>query len=407
MAMDIIWEKVFTSTADSFIAKGVGVVNVSGETLVAYWARSAEQANIYRSTDNGRTWALVKDGFGFQTAGIARGPLLSPAPDVVLLGFDGLVTGTWRIRRSTDAGVTWTDVFTGPSGAVDRVFSGAKGDSGRYLFGGQLVSTNQAGVIPSDDRGVSWGSIVTVSTGNTMVRGLGRVWNTPTLVAGFPFTQTSANQYGRSTNNGDTWTLSTQQLPGPNYAGSVSIALEAVESMEGQLMLMCGDGDTTSPDIWIWRSVDGGVNWTRVATSGIVGYTPGVGGCCSILYYGGGAVIVNTYGLTVPFRLSTDYGVTFPTQTSVKAGHTLDNNLKFYQMAKTDDGHVIAVAKTGGGSTFEIWLGMVIGAPSQRHYNDQIALSLFDAEATYDAGPAAWANANAVTMQDFDNDSPH
>ena len=404
--MQITWEKVFTSTADSFIAKGVGVVNVGGTRLVAYRAVSAEQANIYRSADNGNTWVLVKEGFGFQTAGIARGPLLSPAPDIVLLGFDGLFTGTWRIRRSVDAGDTWTDEFTGATGTVDRVFTGAKGGSGRYLFGGQLIGSNQAGAIYSDDNGDTWSSVVSVSPGNNMVRGLGGIGGS-TLVAGFNFTQTSTNQYGRSTDNGATWTLSTQQLPGPNYAGSVAINLEAVVSMGGSLVLMCGDGGVTSPDIWLWRSTDGGVTWSRVATGGIVGYTPGVGGCCSLFYYGAGAVLAHTYGLSVPFRLSTDFGVTFPIQTIVKTGHSLDNSLKFYQMAKTDDGHIIAVAKYDSGATFEIWLGVVTDPPSQRHYNDQIALSLFDAEVNYDAGPAAWANANAVSMTDFDDDSPH
>ena len=33
---------------------------------------------------------------------------------------------------------------------------------------------------------------------------------------------------------------------------------------------------------------------------------------------------------------------------------------------------------------------------------DQLMLSLFDREATYDAGPAAWLAANACGMDDFD-----
>lgn len=43
----------------------------------------------------------------------------------------------------------------------------------------------------------------------------------------------------------------------------------------------------------------------------------------------------------------------------------------------------------------------------QRHVLDQLMLSLFDKEASYDAGPAAWANANACSLLEFDDASAH
>ena len=39
----------------------------------------------------------------------------------------------------------------------------------------------------------------------------------------------------------------------------------------------------------------------------------------------------------------------------------------------------------------------------ERHYLDQLSLSLFDKEATYDAGPASWAAAGASSMRDMDD----
>ena len=43
----------------------------------------------------------------------------------------------------------------------------------------------------------------------------------------------------------------------------------------------------------------------------------------------------------------------------------------------------------------------------QRHYLDQLMLSLFDKEATYDAGPGGWLAANACSMLEFDDASAH
>lgn len=43
----------------------------------------------------------------------------------------------------------------------------------------------------------------------------------------------------------------------------------------------------------------------------------------------------------------------------------------------------------------------------QRHYLDKLMLSLFDKEATYDAGPAGWTSTSAVSMLDFNDASGH
>lgn len=43
----------------------------------------------------------------------------------------------------------------------------------------------------------------------------------------------------------------------------------------------------------------------------------------------------------------------------------------------------------------------------ESHYVDQLTLSLFDKEAVYDAGPAAWDGTAACSMMDFDDASAH
>jgi hypothetical protein len=42
-----------------------------------------------------------------------------------------------------------------------------------------------------------------------------------------------------------------------------------------------------------------------------------------------------------------------------------------------------------------------------RHYLDKVMMSLFDKEATYDAGPAAWTSGAACSLLDFDDASAH
>lgn len=43
----------------------------------------------------------------------------------------------------------------------------------------------------------------------------------------------------------------------------------------------------------------------------------------------------------------------------------------------------------------------------QRHYLDQVAISFYDKEATYNAGPAAWTDSSACTLLDFSDASAH
>jgi len=43
----------------------------------------------------------------------------------------------------------------------------------------------------------------------------------------------------------------------------------------------------------------------------------------------------------------------------------------------------------------------------QRHYLDQLMLSLYDAESSYGAGPGGWTNTSACSMLDFDDASAH
>jgi photosystem II stability/assembly factor-like uncharacterized protein len=133
----------------------VGPANFSGSYLaVAPGSSGAIYASagviIYKSTDQGGSWERILEGHGLKDVQVAPN-----APEIVYVGksaddlYDDPDTGVYR---STDAGAHWTLLKNGLPGGVYRLAIDA-GDSQR------LLAATSSGLFRSDDGGDSWSPV--------------------------------------------------------------------------------------------------------------------------------------------------------------------------------------------------------------------------------------------------------
>ena len=214
---------------------------------------------VWRTTDGGQTWIpLTDDQPSLQIGALALDPT---NPDIVYAGttisnffFGNLGAG---ILKSTDAGTTWTllpgPLPTGP-GLEASVWSLAvcPGDGNIVLAVDQ--SATAAAVYRSADGGNTWGQVVAPnmawagqvlfdpSNGNIAYATLGGVY--------------------KSTDGGSTWTSAAGTGANALPAGSY-FALGIAPSSPSTLFV----GAVNSTGVQMFKTVDGGQNWTALATA--------------------------------------------------------------------------------------------------------------------------------------------
>ncbi len=188
----------------------------TGTTLYAGTA-----AGIYRSENNGDTWALL----ALQTRTIqslaVKGTMM----------FAGLAsTG---VQRSVDNGITWTESSNGlPTSTIYSLLV-----RGEYIF----AATNVSGVYVSSDNGNSWTQ-----------SGLVTDWVYSLALSGSTvFAGTFGNGVYKSEDNGGTWVLSASGLTNPFVR---TIYPQGTSLYAGTL----GGGS--------FRSLNTGSEWTDIST---------------------------------------------------------------------------------------------------------------------------------------------
>lgn len=140
--------------------------------------------NTLRSVDNGLTWVKVQESVGGASAYSVAGDKL----------------GTWIINvgtsnyRSTDNGLTWTQISSG----MNQIFGLASNGKSVWLAVGN-VSTGSS-VMRSADNGLTW-SAMQLGLNTEITRSVA------TDFAGNWFVGTSSGRVGRSTDEGQSWTL--------------------------------------------------------------------------------------------------------------------------------------------------------------------------------------------------------
>ena len=170
--------------------------------------------STWRSVDNGATWTKVNGTTAPWPGRQGLGAVALPDGSIVIMGGDDgtiLYNDTWR---STDNGVTWTQM------------TGNAPWAGRDIFG--------CGVLPD-------GSIVLIGgDGNTFANRL------------------AYNDVWRSADKGATWTLMTSSAKWTRTDGESTVVMP-----DGSIVLMGGINQSGYKND-IWRSTDMGATWTPV-----------------------------------------------------------------------------------------------------------------------------------------------
>ncbi|MCH2195621.1 YCF48-related protein [Kordia sp.] len=232
----------WTPQGDEFPNMGISdiVINPTNTNVVYAATGDADgfqnrSIGVLKTTDGGANWNITGLAFTLGQNNIITKLLIDPNnPDTVF------ATTRNNIKRTTDGGVTWTDVFTQANARFNDIEY--KAGSNTTLF-----ATSRAGrFYRSTDNGTTWVQ-VSAPTFNRLDMAITAANSNLIL------TLDSNGRIRRSTNDGDTWTL-VSNIPGFNSQGGYNITL-AISPLNENLILAGGvDG---------WRSTDGGQNWEK------------------------------------------------------------------------------------------------------------------------------------------------
>ena len=230
----------------------------------------AVSGGIFKSVDAGESWHPLTDGLPNLAVGCFE---MDPShPDTMYLGtgegyYNGDAVLGIGLLKSTDAGQTWTT--TGLSYQYNQ------GESILRLSidprDGQIVlaSTNH-GLYRSTNGGQSFSM---VRSGD--VKDLKRDPQNPDVLLCAPGDPSGNANNGiyRSTDNGLTWIRSTSGLPAQSNIGRIVVAFYPGNSQLAYAGI-CGTwASNNSQMIGIFRSMDNGVTWTQMSTTGTNHYS--------------------------------------------------------------------------------------------------------------------------------------
>jgi photosystem II stability/assembly factor-like uncharacterized protein len=204
---------------------------------------------VYRTTDNGATWATLVTGFPVSSIAVAPSD-----PQVIYAGTgDGCHSGIpGTLRRSTDSGQTWQAVTGGPW-ALD--VNPTNPD--------QVVGLQCDGVYKSTNGGQTWaklpGTGVPNYDGATLTRGV----NDRTTIYAVYASEGGTAAIQRTTDDGRTWKL----LPTPDMYGLHDLAVDPKNAKH--IYFVGGSGFYASADAGqTWNKLDQGLEATDASTGG-------------------------------------------------------------------------------------------------------------------------------------------
>jgi len=201
---------------------------------------------LYKSEDGGNRWRFLHQSLVDYTYTIAVHPA---NPDIVFSGYNSKPFQDWAmIRRSTDGGTTWDTVLQveRSDGITSIVFD----PSDSNVLYATSIGENGGAIYVSHDGGDSWAPLNERFTMCT-------IWGQPQLIGGpdDPDTVYAATWLGgtwKTTDAGASWTLLEEA---PISATSLSVDL-----LDPDVLFL---GDRSTPTVW--RSLDAGKTWDRVA----------------------------------------------------------------------------------------------------------------------------------------------
>ncbi len=251
--------------------RSAAVTGVPGKPNLFYFGGTG--GGIWRTTDGGRSWENISDGFFGGSIGAIE---VAPSDHNVLYAGGGEVTvrgnvsygsGMWR---STDAGQTWSAAGLKNSRHIPRIRVHPNNPDLVYaaVLGDLFKSSDERGVYRSKDGGKTWERILFVNADAGAVDLCMDPTNPRILYAGTwrirrtPYSLSSGGAGSglwKSTDSGDTWTEITRNegLPQKDTIGIIGVTVSPANPQRVWAIVEAENGG-------VFRSDDGGKKWTKL-----------------------------------------------------------------------------------------------------------------------------------------------
>lgn len=218
------------------------------------WAVSSKNNAVLWTTDGGNTWSLpngtnVSYGWSLKQSGsgnIGHGFSLHPNNKKTIF----IAMGN-KVYRSLDVGETWTQISTISPGSRAHTFFVSSADSNYWIAS---MDESSGRVVRTTNYGVSW----TVAWGPGALTSYGMPLMADQTTPNQVYLNPDNSVLLRSTNWGLNWTsASTQVFRSPD---NITIA------WDNPNVIYSGDGVTGSGQAELFKTTNGGANWTLIHT---------------------------------------------------------------------------------------------------------------------------------------------
>ena len=240
-----------------------GTIYVTGGNL---GTSSSEQNRVWKSANGGKTWQELTTGTKFSVR--AGHTTLAIGTDIYVIG--GYITGADRVWRSSD-GDNWAQVTMSASTTFSArtnhssVYIPSGANAGMYVIGGFGASTRLNDVWKSTDGGATW-TRVTASAAFSARNTHSSVYIPSGANAGMYVIggrtggggSSIVNDVWKSTDGGANWTRVTA-----NAAFAVR-SLHSSVAFGQAIYVFGGRGVSGSHYNDVWKSTDGGASWVNV-----------------------------------------------------------------------------------------------------------------------------------------------
>ncbi|MBN1135139.1 MAG: exo-alpha-sialidase [Anaerolineae bacterium] len=310
--------------------------------------------DVWRSTDQGATWTEMTTAAGW-TARRFHTSVTLPDGSIVLMGGDN-GSGSWNdVWRSTDQGATWTQQTAAAEWTARTDHTSVALPDGSIVLMGGYDGSRRNDVWRSTDQGATWTQLTSTAswTARSSLRSVVLSDGSIVLMGGSD--GSVRNDVWRSTDQGATWTEMTAATLWPARSGHTSVALS-----DGSIVLMGGSPGGLSGMDDVWRSTDQGATWTQM-TAADPWWTARSGHTSVVLLDGSIVLMAGSAGSTRYHDVwrSTDQGATW-TQMTAAAGWS--SRSRPFSVALPDDSIVLMGGTDSGGRRNDVWRSTDQGA---------------------------------------------
>ncbi|HEV7347135.1 WD40/YVTN/BNR-like repeat-containing protein [Telluribacter sp.] len=254
--------------------RSVAVSGVGGDPLTYYMGTTG--GGLWKTSDAGVSWQNISDGY-FKTGSVGAVSVAESDPNVLYVGMGehaprGVMTSYGDgVYKSTDAGKTWTKLGLDGTRHIARISIHPQNPDVLYVAaqGALHGASEERGIYKSVDGGKTWKKTLYVDE-NTGCADLSMDMTNPRILYAamwdhrrLPWQVVSGGKGSglyKSTDGGETWTKIQKGLP--KELGKIGVS---VSRANPERVFAVVESDTEKEQGGVFRSDDGGKNWTRVS----------------------------------------------------------------------------------------------------------------------------------------------